>query len=214
MRLDKKILATAAVVLPLSAGIGSALAYFTANTTAAGGYEVEVGAPSTDITETFGDWTKHVSVTNTGEVPVYVRVRAFSGSQYTLSYDGSGWTLKNGYYEYDTVLEVGATTSGLDIKIEGVPQDAADKDTFNVVVIYERTPAVQYNKDGSMKLDENGKPLPDWSYSVRQESEFPTDTGNVTQPEEPGTPETPEIPETPTDPVNPDPDQTEGGDKS
>mgnify|MGYP001115130754 CR=1 FL=1 len=65
-------------------------------------------------------------------------------------------------------MGVGETTSGLDIKIEGVPQDATDKDAFNVVVIYERTPAVQYMEDGSVKLDDEGNPMPDWNYSVKQ----------------------------------------------
>ena len=55
MKLNKMILAAAAVVLPLSIGAGSALAYFTDNVSSVGGYAVEVGAPDTEITETFGD---------------------------------------------------------------------------------------------------------------------------------------------------------------
>ena len=96
-------------------------------------------------------------------------------------------------------MGVGETTSGLDIKIEGVPQDATDKDAFNVVVIYERTPAVQYMEDGSVKLDDEGNPMPDWNYGVKQESEFPTDPKETVSPE---------VPEEPAEPG-----QTEGGDE-
>lgn len=182
MKWNKTILAAAAVVLPLSVGIGSALSYFTDNVSSSGGYAVEVGEPQTEITETFGNWTKHVTVTNTGEIPVYIRARAFSGSQYELVYsgetgaDGAAWTVSGDYYEYNRLLGVGETTPVLNIEIKNVPQDATDRDSFNVVVIYERTPAVQYNEDGSVKLDENGRPVPDWNYKVVQQTEFPTKT--------------------------------------
>lgn len=184
MKWNKTILAAAAVVLPLGVGIGSALSYFTDNVTSSGGYAVEVEEPQTEITETFGDWTKHVTVTNTGEIPVYIRARAFCGSQYELVYrgetgaNGEGWTVSGDYYEYNTVLGVGETTPVLNIEIKNVPQDATDRDSFNVVVIYERTPAVQYNEDGSVKLDANGRPVPDWNYKVVQQTEFPAETEN------------------------------------
>lgn len=197
MKWNKTILAAVAVILPLGMGIGNALSYFTDSVTSAGGYAVEVGEPQTDITETFGNWTKHVTVTNTGDIPVYVRARAFSGSRYELvcsgetDENGAGWTKTGDYYEYDTVLEPGQKTPVLNIEIKNVPKDATDRDSFNVVVIYERTPAVQYNEDGSVKLV-NGKPVPDWKYKVVQQSEFPAKAESA----------------------KPDGEQPEGGDKS
>lgn len=161
MKFYKTILAAMAVALPLSAGIGNAFSYFTANAGAQGGVGVEIGPPKTEITETFGEWTKHVAITNTGDIPVYVRVQAFSGSKYPLTYStGGAWELKDNYYFYNTILAPGDVTTALDIKISGVEE--ADKDSFNVVVIYERTPA-GYNADGTLKA-------PDWNYSVREEN--------------------------------------------
>lgn len=161
MKLNKTILAAIAVVLPLSTGIGSALSYFTANAESQGRLGVEVGPPQTEIRETFGDWTKHVTITNTGEIPVYVRVGAFSGSQYPLSYVLNGsWISDGSYYVYNQILNPGDTTTALDIKISGVEE--TEKDNFNVVVIYERTP-VTYDAEGNAKEA-------DWNYSVRQES--------------------------------------------
>lgn len=162
MKWNRTILAAMALALPLSAGIGSAYSYFTANAGAQGRLAVEVGSPETEITETFGQWTKHVTITNTGDLPVYVRVQAFSGSQYPLTYTTNGaWNYEDLYYVYNTVLLPGEATTPLDIKITGVEE--TDKDNFNVVVIYERTP-VKYS---------DGKPqAPDWNYSVRVEDKL------------------------------------------
>lgn len=164
MKFNKTILAAMAVVLPLSAGIGSAFSYFTANAGSQGRLEVEIGPPDTEITERFGDWTKHVTVTNVGEVPVYVRVQAFSGSRYPLEYiTNDSWTADGSYYVYNEILPPGGETVQLDIKISGVEE--TDKDNFNVIVVYERTP-VQYNENGEAKA-------PDWNYSVRTEEALP-----------------------------------------
>lgn len=196
MKLNRMILATAAIVLPLSVGVGSALAYFTDNASAVGGYAVEVG-PDTEMTETFKEWTKSITVTNKEDgVPVYVRVKAFSGSQYLLTYTTGGRWLEgtDGYYYYDGILEKGVTTQALDIKINGVPENATDKDAFNVIVVYERTP-VEYNENGTpkavVKQTEDGKWEPvveynedgtvkwdAWGRTLRVEETFPTDPGN------------------------------------
>lgn len=172
MKKSKMILAAAAVVLPLSVAGGSALAYFTANTTASGGYPVWVGT-DTVIEEEFGNWTKHITITNSansnGGGPVYVRAKAFSGDKYSLKYSGSGWSDGGDGYWYYTdngyVLKPGESTSVLDVKIENVPADEAEKEEFNVIVIYERMP-VQYDESGNVK---DPKKL-DWSeFKIKEE---------------------------------------------
>ena len=96
MKFYKTILAAMAVALPLSAGIGNAFSYFTANAGAQGGVGVEIGPPKTEITETFGEWTKHVTITNTGDIPVYVRVQALSGRKNPFTYSTArAWDLKD-----------------------------------------------------------------------------------------------------------------------
>lgn len=128
-----KMLVTAlalALLLPVCAGIGRAYAYFTDHVAASGGgYEMEIGRPDTKLEETFGNWTKHVTIENIGEIPVYVRVKAFCGDEYYLDFENNAnWEAGNdGYYYYignsgsgAGVLEVGKGTPvdpGLDIKI-------------------------------------------------------------------------------------------------
>lgn len=174
MKWNKTILAAAAVVLPLSVGIGNAISYFTANDTAVGGYEVAVGAPDTEIEEGFYDWKKEVRITNKAgsEVPVYVRVKAFSGSEYPLEVtwgtdenENPYWRYdeSDGYYYYNSILAIGETTELLTIEIQDVPDAAVstDKDKFNVIVVYERTSAVKDDGKGNM--------VPDWEFALEIE---------------------------------------------
>lgn len=157
MKCKNILLSAAAGMLILSAGAGSTWAYFTTYTEARGGYPIQLGSQSR-VEEEVGEWTKHVTVSNdeNSSQPVYIRVKAFSGSQYALTYSSSGaWSPgEDGYYYYSGIVEPGGTTEVLDIKIEGVPADAKEGDSFNVVVIYESTP-VCYQEDGI--------PYADWS---------------------------------------------------
>lgn len=144
------VLALAAVCAVASAGIGKTWSYFTTYTEAAGGYPIQLG-DRTDITEDFTEWTKHVTIANEpGSEPVYIRAKAFCGSQYTITYSGEGWTWneEDGYYYYNYAVEGGKSTESLNLKIDGIPEDPEDLERFNVVVIYESTP-VKYHEDGS-----------------------------------------------------------------
>lgn len=91
--------------------------------------------------------------------PVYIRVKAFCGSEYSLVFsDESGkWTPgEDGYYYYSDIVNGGGTTDELLVKIENVPEDVTDADSFNVVVVYESTP-VLYREDGTPYADWNSK---------------------------------------------------------
>ena len=161
MKKHKNLILTAlAAALLLAGPVGSALGYFTANTGAVGSKTIEMG-DTTTVTENFSEWTKHVAVTSEEDSqPVYIRIKAFCGSEYSLVYsDGDGsWTPgSEGYYYYNPIVYAGETTSPLDIRIENVPADVKDADSFNVVVIYESTP-VQYRVDGT--------PYADWSLKL------------------------------------------------
>lgn len=182
MKINKTVLAAAAIVLPLSVGIGSALSYFTANDSAAGGYAIEVGPPETEIEENFSSWEKKITITNTGDVPVYVRARAYVVSPYTIvSNLGSNWRNGNegndgkngyfGYYYYNPALKARVKnedgsytydkTEELKLKIDGIPTtDLVENEEFDVVVVYEKTSAVKV---------ENGKVVPDWDFALKIE---------------------------------------------
>lgn len=167
MKMSKKILAAAAIVLPLSIGTGSALAYFTANTIAEGGAMVAVGT-NTEIIEKFDSWTKHVTIKNNPEGgAVYVRVQAFTDAEHDLIYEPEGlrddnWYNGNdGYWYYRGILAPGATTdTALDIKITNKSGEP-NGDAFNVVVVYEQIPVI-YGEGGNEQYRDTPH-LADWT---------------------------------------------------
>lgn len=152
-RLNKKTICLTAAALTMTMGlsVGTALAYFTTYAEASGGVALDLGFTTTVPGETVDDWTKHVTISNTGDYDCYVRVRAFAGNAYTLQYSGGNWTLgTDGYYYYNEIVPAGGSTGTLDIVIAG----AVDGQSFNVVVVQECTP-VQYDEDGSPYADWN-----------------------------------------------------------
>lgn len=156
-KINKKSLCLAAAALTLTAGIsaGTAMAYFTTYTEASGGVTLNMGFSETIPKEDFSNWTKHVSVENTGDYDCYVRVKALAGSKYQdgLQYSDSDgkWTPgEDGYYYYSDPIAPGESTSVLDIRIDIEKSDAS----FNVVVVQEST-KVLYN--------ENNEPYADWT---------------------------------------------------
>jgi hypothetical protein len=154
---SKKItlLAAAALVLVLGVSVGTAMAYFTTYATAKGGVPVTLGAKTT-IHEEYDDWTKTVSIENTGEVPVFVRAKLIAGSQITVTVEGTGWSQgKDGYWYYKEALPVGGKTQNLVASIE---KDADMTSSFNVVVVQECTP-VMYDANGNAVTAENA----DWN---------------------------------------------------
>ena len=119
------------------------------------GLSVDLGMTTTVPDETVDNWTKHVTVQNTGNYDCFVRVRAFAGAQYQdgLTYSGNNWSLADdGYYYYSQIVEAGTSTEdALDIRI---PHENADQD-FNVIVVQECAPVI---------YDESGNPAGDWDH--------------------------------------------------
>lgn len=164
-KIGKSLLALSAVALVSLASVGSANAYFTTYVQAGGGYTVELG-DRTVIQETVSNWVKHFSVTSQADSePIYIRARAFSGSQYILQYsnpdntpEGAGTWVdgRDGYWYYSNpdgslkVVNGGESTSELLIEITNPPEN--NTVTFNVVVVYESTP-IQYHEDGTAYAD-------------------------------------------------------------
>lgn len=151
MKKRELYLAALAFALVFTTGVGSVWAYFTTYAEARGGYTISLGDETT-VREEFSAWTKHVTIENSADSePVFVRAKAFSGSQYELKYsDENGkWTPNaDGYYYYSDPVPGGGVTEPLDIKIDNVPPEVKDSASFNVVVIYETTP-VLYHEDGT-----------------------------------------------------------------
>ncbi len=149
------LLLALAVIMVTSVSVPQAAAYFTTYTEAQGGYQVTI-EPAT-VEERFYNWTKHVSVTNAEDgQPVYVRARAFAGSQFHLQYSGDGWSYNpdDGYYYYADPLGPGESANELLVHIDNIPLDPGDNDSFNVIVVYEYT---------HVKYDSEDNPYADWS---------------------------------------------------
>lgn len=150
MRINKLLPAIVAFVFVTISSVPDANAYFTTYVTAKGGYDVN-WKHEEKIDERFEDWNKYVSVTSKeGSVPVFVRVKAFAGSLYSLQYSGNDWSYneKDGFYYYNKALKGGETTSNLKIFIGNIPAKPQQGDNFNVTVVYETVP-VQYDDEGN-----------------------------------------------------------------
>ena len=164
MKRKATILAALAIVLVLCMGIAPAWGYFTDTTMASGSLKIGV-KPSTDIHETYGQGVKHVTISNDADATtaVFVRARVYSSLEYAAA--GTGWSGPDaeGWYTYADAVAPGGTTAALDVTItfpkvetdeDGKIKDSEYGTNYNVVVVYESTPA-QY--------DENGQPKPDWN---------------------------------------------------
>lgn len=158
------ILVPAALALTLAAGprVQDALAYFTSYASAAGRVQVGLRFSETETGDDVSDWTKHISVTNTGTVPCFVRVRVLVGEKYGkyVSYSSQvqgSWTLgEDGYWYYGAVLNPGETASELlavlDRTALGQDTENGEEQDFNVIVVQEHTTAL-YDEEGNLYGD-------------------------------------------------------------
>ena len=87
-RLSKKTicLAAAAITLTGTLAVGSACAYFTTYSEAEGKVVFELGYTKTIPHEEVSDGQKIISIENTGDYDCYIRVKAYAGAGYDLSY--------------------------------------------------------------------------------------------------------------------------------
>lgn len=155
--IQKKVwLTAAAVVLAGGISLHGAMAYFTAYASAGGGAVLELGH-STEIEETFENWTKDIRITNTGDVDCYVRVKVLAGSRFSLGISGDGWSSgKDGYWYYSTPVAPDDATGSLLAEIT-IPEDFMED--FNVAVVQECTPVL---------YDEDGNAYADWNLSINE----------------------------------------------
>jgi len=155
--------AASAAVLLVAASAKPAFAYFTKSVSASGQQTLDLGY-SQELIETYDDGVKNVVITNTDDMPVYVRVTAFAPESYNLEYSGdANWTPgSDGYYYYALPLDPASdaydtdSTTTLDITIR-IPEGSTE--SFDVVVVYEAVP---------VSYDEDGNPYADWTLPVEE----------------------------------------------
>lgn len=159
-----------AIMLVMSAAMGTAWAYFTTYARARGGKILNLGHEE-HIDESFKQWEKTLDIEISADSkPVYLRARAFC-ADYIVTFENSqNWTQDGDWVYYDLIFEPGKDDKGEPISArlsergdelkalinEGKnPENAEEGKTFNVIIVYEST-EVQY--------DDAGKPLPpDWN---------------------------------------------------
>ena len=144
------ILSGLLLIMILSIGIGTAMAYFTDTTAAEGGRTVSVEYHATP-TEEIENNLKAITLTaDPGSLPVYVRARAYSSYEVTYTRTDDNWeqVVDNGvtWWRYRFPIQDGESTTQLIAEIEFLAGEEGD--TANVIVITEYTP-VQYDEDGN-----------------------------------------------------------------
>lgn len=173
------LLTAVAVMLVLSAVMGSAWAYFTTYARAKGGYPIVLGHEEHDDEE-FSNWEKKLSITVSKDSrPVYLRARAFCSDDYPLLFsddsipdevtDDSGcvhknWQKNGEWWYYTKLIDPGnkdadesnedgsATAKTLHVKIKDVPVDETEGARTGDefnVIIVYEATEVQYDNDGN-----------------------------------------------------------------
>ena len=142
----KRILSICLLAALVAIPVRMVYAYFTDYESARGGAVVHL-APETEIIEIVDDVHKELSIVNTGETSVIVRVAVFGS--YIENFElPSDWTQDGEYFYYNQILEPGATTSTIIVNID-VEAAAAAQESFDVTVINEAE-AVAWIFDGSV----------------------------------------------------------------
>ena len=161
MRTAKKktTLTAIALALILSVSVGLTYAYFSDYQSVKGSGTVALGG-TTEIHDKYDKAKKTVSIENTGETEVVVRVAVYgpvgrdaNGNPIETIVDlGSNWQKvgegDNAYYYYTKVLKPGDTTTDLVAHTEFLTNEDLGSEA-NVVVIHESS-QVAYDADGNI----------------------------------------------------------------
>ena len=150
MKKSKLLLAALAVVLILTASIGSTAAYFTAHTEASGQLKIHL-ENQTHIHEDVSGNIKTITITNDDKsAPVFVRAKAIYSAPLTVTPSGDGWSPSDGWMYYTSAVPGGESAADLEFEISNPPEDAVVGDTFKVVIVFESVPALY--KDGAFDM--------------------------------------------------------------
>ncbi len=156
MKRRKLVLLVLILALVLSAGIGSAWAYFTTYAAASGGVALDLGY-QTVFEENVVGAQKNVTIRyddaeGANAQEVYVRVRAWGpdDANFPLTYQaGAGWEQSGDWWVYTVPLgPENPDAAPFAVLVGGLTEAAQLGDSINVAVVHECAP-VLYNEDGS-----------------------------------------------------------------
>ena len=147
MRNKRKLVIALSLILCLTASVGFTLAYFTDYENAKGGAVVNLSG-QTEVEEEFKDNNKIVTIKNTGETDMVVRLRVFGDENHmTVNSTGNTDWLEgtDGFWYYKKVLPAGAEASMFKVDVSG-KIDPGDPIDFEITVVHE-SQRVTYDGD-------------------------------------------------------------------
>ncbi len=145
----KKIIILVSLLMITLVSVPKALAYFYTYTSAQGTLRVSITDESS-FEETVVDKTKTLSIkADNDSDPIFVRAKIIKTSDVETNIDlGTGWSgpRDDDFYYYDLPLDgkegmFDQTATDIVVTIK-FPASAEDGDKYNVVVLYEATPAI------------------------------------------------------------------------
>ena len=155
------LLTVCAVALVLFTTVGSAFAYFSDYEEAQGGATLKLQGETT-LHEDLINNNKHITIVNTGEVDMIVRVAVFgteAEGKTVMTVAGENWTQSGDYWYYNEILAPGKSTAELVGTLSTAAVDELDEKDLEIIVVHESAPAV-FNKDNIVKKPD-GWTLPD-----------------------------------------------------
>lgn len=147
MRNKRKLVIALSLILCLTASVGFTMAYFTDYENAKGGAVVNLSG-QTEVEEEFKDNNKIVTIKNTGETDMVVRLRVFGDENHmTVNSTGNTDWLEgtDGFWYYKKVLPAGAEASMFKVDVSG-KIDPGDPIDFEITVVHE-SQRVTYDGD-------------------------------------------------------------------
>ena len=147
MRNKRKLVIALSLILCLTASVGFTMAYFTDYENAKGGAVVKLSG-QTEVKEEFDGNNKEVTIKNTGDTDMVVRLRVFGDENHmTVNSTGNTDWLEgtDGFWYYKKVLPAGAEASMFKVEVNG-KIDPGDPIDFEITVVHE-SQRVTYDGD-------------------------------------------------------------------
>ena len=144
---NKLTLTIFAVALCLSISVGSAIAYFSDYEEAAGGATLNLGG-ITELKETSNEDAKEITIKNTGDTNMIVRVAIYGAGEYLAEVNlGDNWIQAGDFYYYTQILEPQAETTQITAAVKQWSEGEAPAFDYEVTVVHESAQAVFDGKE-------------------------------------------------------------------
>lgn len=155
-----KLIALIAAIMVISSSVGAALAYFSSYDQGAGEAKLVLGGTS-EVTEEFKDNNKIITLKNTGETNIVVRVAIYGPDGTAVTpVTPADWEQIGDYWYYKHILAPGASASKINATINNIPVNE-DIENFDIIVAHESAMAV--TSGGKVSKPSGWQAIPDIS---------------------------------------------------